>query len=113
MLTKIQIIEETVEFYSNNSRSKSKDISTCLYNGPNGEKCAFSRCCTQDSFFNEGEQSKDQIDANLLPQYSHIPYDDQFWADLQDLHDTGDNWRDKSLTNAGLTHLNKLKKKYR
>jgi hypothetical protein len=112
MLTKIQIIDKTVEFYSNNPRSLSINSSQCLYNGPNGEKCAFSRCCTEDSSFNEGESSNLQDGANLLPQYSHIPYHDQFWMDLQEFHDTEANW-DKGLTDTGLNRLNKLKEKYK
>jgi hypothetical protein len=111
MLTKIQIIEETVEFYSNNPRSLNS--SRCLYNGPNGEKCAFSRCCTEDSSFDEGDASNVQDKAKLLPQYSHIPYDDQFWMDLQEFHDITNNWRDKDLTDIGLSCINKLKEKYK
>jgi hypothetical protein len=113
MLTKIQIIEETISYYKINPRSLSEGSSQCLYNGPNGEKCAFSRCCTEDSSFNEQQSSNAQDKAKLLPQYSHIPYDDQFWMDLQEFHDMEANWDINVLTSTGLNRVNKLKEMYK
>jgi hypothetical protein len=112
-MTKIEIIEETVEFYSNNPRSLYDLGYTCLYNGVNGGKCAFSRCCTLDSIFKECEGSNEQHEAILLPQYSHIPYNDEFWIDLQGLHDADYNWDGNKLSEIGIKQVNRLKEKYK
>ena len=110
-MTKIEIIDETVAYYQTHNRSVLSDYS-CEYNGPNGEKCAFSRCCTADSVFEENESSIMQKAAVLLPQYAHIPYHDSFWMDLQSLHDNADCWDGRSLTGKGIERIAILKKRY-
>lgn len=51
-LSAIEIIDETVEFYENNPRSLNPnpkgEADRCLYNGPNGEACAFARCVADE-----------------------------------------------------------------
>jgi hypothetical protein len=111
-LTKHQIIDETVKYYSNNPRSIGSD-STCVYNGPNGEKCAFSRCCTDNSEFKEGSGANTQNKAVLLPQYAHYPIEknEYFWRRLQELHDVERYW-DKGLTPEGMDYVKILKEKF-
>ena len=109
-LTKIQIIDETVEYYSKNPRSITK--TGCKYRGDNGAKCAFARCCTDDSDFSEDLKSNVQENVVLLPNYAHIPYNDQFWKELQLLHDTTQYWNDQQLTEKGKEYLHHLKAIY-
>ena len=111
-LTKIQIIEETVEYYSTHRRSIKEGTRNCKYNGPDGLKCAFSRCCTDDSVFIEECGSSRQHEAILLPQYAHILYRDNFWVDIQVLHDRDDFWENNELTYSGKTFVNDIKVKY-
>ena len=111
-LTKLQIIEETVEYYSTHSRSVEGGTVLCRYNDEHGNKCAFSRCCTDDSVFSEGESSCDQKDAILLPQYAHIPYTDLFWKSLQGVHDKDWYWDGNNLTEEGKENVTFLKNKY-
>lgn len=86
-----QVIDETVEYYLNNPRSVGVD-GLCLYNGPNGEKCAFSRCCEPDSQFNEGwPASSSGHMNNLRAEYKHLNIPD-FWNSLQELHDKEEYW---------------------
>ncbi len=117
-LTAHQIIDETVTFYHNNPRSlngerkvanESGDI-LCLYNGPNGEKCAYARCCTPDSEFTEGKSASCQNKAKLLPQYEG--YSDSFWCGIQSLHDSDKFWDGNRLTEDGINQVEYLKSHY-
>ena len=109
-LTAHEIIDETIAFYQNNPRSKSEDGNCCLYNGPNGEKCAFSRCCTPDSEFKEGRGSILQLNAILLPQYEG--QSKRFWDEIQNLHDTDNYWDGNTLTKLGEYEVLRMKNEY-
>ena len=112
-LTKLQIIDETVEYYSTHPRSlRDDESSNCMYNGDNNTKCAFSRCCTDDSIFDEGSSACAQKYAVLLPQYAYIPYDDVFWIEIQYIHDTNSFWKDGNFTDLGEEYVDNLKTKY-
>ena len=111
-LTKLQIINETVEYYSTHPRSIEESTGNCKYNGPDRLKCAFSRCCTDTSVFTEGNSSCDQRFATLLPQYEHIPFEDSFWVEIQSLHDQDGYWENNELNYAGKTFVNDIKVKY-
>lgn len=95
MKTPVEIIEETIEFYSRNPRSVDSD-GNCKYLGPNEIKCAFSRCCKDDVDFSpyEGENCASLHDF-LKEEYS-TPTPWAFWRDLQCLHDKKDNWIEES-----------------
>ena len=115
-LTAHEIIDETVEYYQNNPSSIGKNIdgsNSCLYNGPNGEKCAFSRCCTDDSRFIEGHCASGLLNigrSKLLPQYEG--HSESFWDDLQSLHDSDDNWDGNRLTEYGQNRVLRIKNIY-
>jgi hypothetical protein len=109
-LTAHEIIDETVEYYQNNPRSQSEDGNSCLYNGPNGEKCAFSRCCTPDSKFKEGRGSRLQLNAILLPQYEG--QSKRFWDEIQNLHDTDNHWDGNTLSMYGQKEVLRMKNEY-
>ena len=112
-LTYSDIIDETVEYYCTHPRSLNyEDI--CRYIGPDNERCAFSRCCTEDSKFQEGELAVHQRNAKFLPQYAHIT-DINFWNNLQKLHDSSDNWktlRGEELTEKGLEYVKNFKEQF-
>ena len=114
-LTKLQIIDETVEFYKNNPRSLSGTL--CVYNGPNDTKCAFSRCCEiliPSSF--EGKSAafalRERGDYILKPEYRGHGL--MFWNDLQSLHDLPRNWEltGNKLTIEGEKAVQRLKELY-
>lgn len=111
-----QIIDETVEYYKNNPRSKDGD-GNCVYNGPNGEKCAFSRLAKPDFDFKyfEGENcaailNKAFQEDILLPEYCGHP--NGFYADLQALHDRDYYWSNNNLTKEGIEFVENMKKDY-
>lgn len=111
-LTKLQIIDETVTYYSTHARSIEERTGDCKYNNRNGNKCAFSRCCTDNSTFNEGVSSREQINARLLPQYAHIPITNDFWLDLQEIHDRDYYWNKGTLDTRGELRITELKEIY-
>ena len=109
-LTISEIVDETIAFYQNNPRSFFIDEdgdNRCRYNGPNGEKCAFSRCCTPESKFDEGDNALSQANAVLLPQYEGHSL--VFWNALQRLHDNNNHWNGNVLTDAGIEYANQIK----
>lgn len=113
ILTHHQIIDETVEYYSNNPRSVRVD-GFCLYLGPNGEKCAFSRCLTDEGVamvhFHENTRVGHEYLIHLKSQYQGKSV--KFWRDLQRLHDNQSHWDNKELTSIGKQYVEYLKNEY-
>ncbi len=95
--TKIEIIDETAEFYSKNPRSNIGG--SCKYLSDNGAKCAFSRCCTDEGVKTlhetlEGKSVTSQqfgpTDFYLKDEYKG--HDVKFWRALQGFHDDEKNF---------------------
>ena len=120
MLTKQQIIEETVEFYQKNNRSVSKG--ECLYYH-NGDMCAVGRCLINPKDFQDmNDESIRVIDKILtlddknLDDYFKEEYRGhqlRFWTDLQTLHDQGVYWNEHSLTEMGKDKYKSLLKQWK
>ena len=122
--TKVEIINETVEFYSNNERAIS-DIGTCMYKTPNGLRCAHSRCISDEyidkisKLFNHSTTADGVIhhfndDIHLIPYRGNHP---NFWIDIQLLHDTCYYWEKNkngknTLTKDGKKFVKELIKKW-
>lgn len=123
-LTKIEIINETVEFYSKNPQLRSVDEKNkCSYNSGDGRHCAVGRCllkgyqkqgvkligniCNLESFVDKHEKS---LDSMLQARYRGN--DESFWMSLQNLHDTHANWSDNGLTDMGQGEVNRLTQKF-
>ena len=106
MKTKVEIIKETVEYYSKNPRGVRKaeaggfGFRCVYYNEDSGAMCAVGRCLMipeQYSTIRENIYcSFDWIgglDARLKPEYRGHKL--RFWVKLQTFHDTGGNWEEK------------------
>lgn len=113
------IIDETVKFYSKNPRSISSDVGSCLYNGENGELCAFARVIKPERrtvILDEGSSCNtlDIVHTDFLAQYEHIGFNRRFWRDIQRLHDYSENWiaieNGNVLSTIGQRFVNDLKK---
>lgn len=120
MKTKIDIINETVAFYSEDVTRRSGDSFNCSYRNKNGNKCAVGRCLTEkslDFIFEEelnGEAMLDILgkrEVEFKPEYSHIK-DVGFWQDLQNLHDRSSYWDKDGLTDIGELYVLDIKEKY-
>lgn len=101
-MTKIEIIDETVAFYSADPSRRAIKNTTCMYStgiGPEEKRCAFGRCMTEDAVNQHGDfqgsvhslaREKAPLDDLLLPQYHG--HDGDFWRRLQRLHDYPRYW---------------------
>lgn len=122
-LTKLEIIEETADYYSKNPRSIKKG--NCVYNGPKGSHCAVGRCLLSSVKKKGRELDGNDSDINSLTfkQSSITSLDDLlsqkyrgheigFWQCLQDFHDMNYNWNGMELTQHGKNFLNDLRLDY-
>ncbi len=97
-MTKIEIIEETVAFYTEDPSRIALENRRCKYLTSDGRKCAFGRCMTDEALEEYGEFGQivtileenlpegTTLDSLLKPEYQG--HDALFWRDLQSLHDT-------------------------
>jgi hypothetical protein len=117
MKTQSEIVDETIAFYQVNPRSLNPDKNEyearCLYNGPNGTVCAFSRCVIPEKRkeLPEGEgcwailhKSGDEI---LIPEYRG--HEISFWEAIQSLHDDNEYWKANTLTQMGKERIERIK----
>lgn len=113
-LTKLEIINETISFYTGDTKRRSlNDKGYCVYNGPNGTHCAVGRCLLpkykemgdllpmNDDSITElfKEHNFDSIDDMLEEKYRGHHY--SFWAQLQALHDGKEYWDASGFTTEG------------
>lgn len=120
-LTIKQIVNDTLAFYTSNPRSVGEGGS-CLYNGLNGEQCAFRRYVQDDKasclILIEMESCRSILDNHgftiLKPEVQWIT-DKEFWKLLQCLHDGSRNWNEESpqskfrvLTSRGIKAYQEL-----
>lgn len=106
----VEIIDETVAYYSEDVSRRSVRYGQCLYKGPYGKRCAYARMCTDDSRFIEDRRAGWQELAILKPEY--YGYEDHFYEDLQGLHDSSAYWDESGLTPEGISQVQFLKHKY-
>ena len=119
--TKLQIIDETVEFYSKNQRCQKDGL--CVYwKGPKSQ-CAVGRALLHpkkykdiNGDFLEFVDETGENNQNIFkPEYRG--HEAEFWNDLQFIHDTDLLWEDDSspsiLSKDGKCEVKKLKEKYK
>ncbi len=109
-MTKKEIVLETIEFYSNNPRSKSSESKMCCYQDPMGNRCAVGRCIDEDcmAVVADAEQKRGgfeilhferrvgvELEECLQEKYRGHPI--HFWKSLQILHDGDHFWKDGKL----------------
>ena len=105
------IVNETIEFYQTHPRSVGTYNGgiSCMYLGPNGDRCAFSRCCVDSPQVNQlliksendrAEWCLNVADADniqiLKDEYIDHVYNSKFWNSLQSLHDSDSIWDEES-----------------
>lgn len=124
MMTKIEIINETIKYYRTNLRGiKANTLNSCQYLTEDGAMCAIGRCLINPQeamdigigdvhdFYDE---SGENLDSMLKPEYIGHNYD--FWSDLQSFHDDNACWaldkKGNKLTTEGIFKYNSLLKIY-
>ncbi len=122
-MTKIEIINETVEYYRTHPRGINPD-EQCVYLSLESAKCAVGRCMNEERLKEYGNfigsigslvnEEAQPVDYFLQEKYHGHPL--KFWENLQALHDGRSYWEeteeDNILTNVGLNYLAELKAKY-
>jgi hypothetical protein len=122
MKTKLEIIKETVNYYTTEQNSRAMDGLDCVYNATDGSHCAVGRCFT-DSYKSKGidfafnlstevsdlDAKEGGLDSFLAEEYKG--HNTGFWNGLQLLHDREYNWIDDfTLSARGKEYVEKLKK---
>lgn len=119
-MTKLEIINETVEYYTVNPRSVASG--QCVYNGPNDTHCAVGRCF-RNSIKELGTDFQGNYDGveslhsdyNGLDKLLEEKYQDHsvdFWGDVQHLHDSEHHWKDGQLSLRGREYVDELRERY-
>ncbi len=121
MYTKLEIIDETVEWYSTDTSRRSLNTSDgntplCMYKNQKGNKCAMGRCADEewlDQFYREKghEPQINVVFDNLKKEYQG--HNESFWQRLQGLHDNRMYWGKNCLTESGKLYVTSLKEKYK
>ena len=118
-MTKTEIINETVKFYSEDPNRRAIEGSSCLYyyrTESGVQKCAVGRCLikpgkTQDGgvFMVFGDSCN--LNKALKPKYRGHSL--EFWEDLQAIHDSHFYWDEKGLSDRGKIAVEKMLEKYK
>lgn len=132
-LSKAQIIEDTVAYYSKDPKGRRSfindmpDYEGCAYLSPNGNRCAFGRYMVDEVVeeiqneyhsiwsiyydFNKTETDKDGILGWPLVEEAR-GHSLQFWIEVQNLHDIDEYWNNEGLTGQGKKRLERLREKW-
>ena len=117
MKTKIQILEETFNYYNEDPSRRAKSDGRCQYLDGEGRMCAFGRCeinppltdGSSDAVVNRFDNEED-MNASLKEEYRG--HSIEFWVDVQDLHDEDCYWNDESVSDYGVKRYQKLLQKW-
>ena len=118
MKTKLEIIEETVEYYTTDPTRRSFILDkkewqayTCAYLLPDGRMCAVGRCMIKPSLTeNWAVDGIPDIQDKLKEEYRG--HNTHFWKRLQGFHDKRENWNEEGLTIMGKTYVEILKRNF-
>lgn len=123
-MTKLEIIEETVVFYSKDPEGRRSMIGyECAYNSNQGHHCAVGRCFSEDYKLegldlpgNEKNTSGlaeiNNVDLDSMLSNGYKGHNEIFWSDLQLLHDISSHWNADSISDKGKDYVKELKAKY-
>lgn len=117
-MSKVDIINNTVEYYTKNPRAYDSDLGFCFYLTADDRRCAVGRFSVSgkldqfDGGISEflGDYHIGSIDEVLDP--SVHGHSVEFWSDLQVLHDRGEFWSSKGLTEEGKKYRDRLLRRY-
>ena len=122
-LSKLEILLETVDFYSSDTSRRGITSTGCMYNGENGTHCAFGRCMLP-KYQKQGEKLKyneasviqflsktnKKIDDVLQEKYQG--HELHFWNSIQIFHDSKENWDKSGVTFEGELAINRIIETY-
>lgn len=117
MKTKLQILEETYNYYSNPSNRATDGNGNCFYHTKDGRQCAIGRCLINPksmancSLTVKGfDDSTITLERRLKKEYrGHSKY---FWKDLQQWHDFNTYFTETGVSTSGEVEYKRLLKIY-
>lgn len=120
MKTKLQIIQETADYYSADPSRRAVDDGCCYYFLDN-KKCAIGRLSNIARKLEDVSQAYYTIEDLLSEKFSdkqifkkeYQGHEVKFWSDLQNFHDSEKFWTKTGLSSKGRRRLQALKKKYK
>lgn len=115
-MTKHEIIDETVAYYSEDPKRRAFNGSDCMYFIPeSGNMCAVGRCLKNPSdLIGKTINADDLLEGNdSLLKLEYQGHDARFWQDLQWLHDRKEFWCESGLTVAGKNEVIGMKSKWK
>lgn len=107
----INLLEETIQYYSENPRGINDTVGLCQYKTDEGYFCPVGRCLTEEAFNNQyildnkGVRELDSSTFQTLvkPQYKNFKL--EFWQELQRVHNRNENWNKDGLSDKGEKHM--------
>jgi hypothetical protein len=117
--TAVEIIDEIAKHFNltNNRSVKENTVNYCVYNGPNGKRCAYGYLFPDDAMHifmdSEGKSVSiifDHTKKHMKPEYAGKIK--RFYEDLQGFHDDVENFTMEGLSERGLKMVKKLKLRY-
>lgn len=123
MKTKLEIIDETVAYYTEDVNRRAISGIICEYLTEDGRMCAVGRCmiapkqefkgvCSNIYTYENGEAETIEEPLDNLLKKEYRGHNIDFWKDLQLLHDCNTNWNNYGLSSTGIFLVNELKEKY-
>lgn len=121
-MTAEQIVRETIEYYAADpSRRASyideKKLYRCKYKAPNGNMCAVGRCMMDPKEnwdgIAEDISGPDYEDIDDILKEEYRGHDTEMWIDIQNWHDTPENWSEDAITKIGQERADKLLERYK
>jgi len=117
MKTKHQIIDETVAYYSENTKRRAIRKHACFYfQEGTGNMCAVGRCANDPRHLSHDGRYFREIALNLTDEEIFQPeyrgHSSKFWSGLQRLHDESSYWDENGLTWEGEEYVKILKEKH-
>lgn len=112
--TKLEIFNETVEYYSTNpAKKRGKGSLGCQYLTDEGQMCAVGRCCVDPSpdwiggcdSIRSAKDMRNFIELEDLLKPEYRGHTIRFWQDLQSFHDSSEHFTAKGLTEKGLAWI--------
>lgn len=117
MKTKLEIIDETINYFNLGNRAVDAG-GACKYVTRQGRNCAVGRCMVAPDPYMWGcarlisiNGIRVNLESTLKPEYQG--HSVKFWVDLQALHDNRSYWNEAGLSNYGVVEVEKLKKLYK
>ena len=121
MKTKLQILQETADYYSADPSKRATGDGNCYYFSPNEQKCAIGRLSKIPKKLEEISQACYTIEDLLPAKFSdkqifkkdYQGHEVKFWMELQNFHDYDKFWTKTGLSAEGRRKLQSLKNKYK